>query len=345
MNRFVLVLVLLASAVAVAAVPSAASVARPAADLVVAFDTLQAEKAMDRELWQRIQSDKKKAQKRARDKSPFKTDGRDIAGVVNVSFVSFDPFRFTADGLLSVSGGKGTSIKEDVGALADMAKDSGYTVEKRGGRKTPEYELSMDAIDDDDGESILPPTGAVLSVLDDSQAKFVARWGLSKNDVEALAASSGEENANPPLADALKAAPLSGTSLTVVGNAVKLASLPLDGNAEQKALKELLQQLSTFTISVRADGGELRISALLHFRNEDDATARRAEFRQDCEAILAALKRQQGGMVRTLSAGGEGKALTVDASLDIRSAWDSLSRFENSGRRPQKRKEKVDKRN
>lgn len=337
MNRFMLGLALLAlSAVSIAAVPSPASVARPTADLVAVFDTLQAEKAMDKGLWQRIQADKKRAQKRSREKSPFKTDGRDIAGVVNVSFVSFDPFRFTADGLLSVSGGKGTSIQEDVGALAGMANDSGYKVEKRGGKKTPEYELSMDAVKDDDGEAILPPTGAILSVLDDSQAKFAARWGLSKRDVEALAASSDEQNANPPLADALKAAPLSGTSLTVVGNAVKLANLPLDGNDEQKALKELLLQLSTFTISVRADGGELRISALLHFRNEDDAMARRDEFRQDCEAILTALKRQQGGTVRTLSAGGEGKTLTVDAALDIRSAWEFVSRFENSGHRTNK---------
>ena len=341
-SRFILALTLLANAASIAAVSSPASVVRPTADLVVVFDTLHAEKAMDVNLWKKIQADKKRAQKRSREKSPFKTDGRDIAGAVNVSFVSFDPFRFTADGLLNVSGDKGTSIREDSAALADMAKDSGYTVEKRGGKKTPEYVLSMDEIKDDDGDIALPQSGAVLTVLDDSQAKFTIRWGVSKKDVESLATEAAAKKADPPLADALKAAPLTDTSLTVVADAKKFASLPLDENEEQKALKELLVQLSTFTISVRVDGGNLRLSAVLDFKNVDDATARRAEFQQDCETAISAFKRQ-GGTLRTLSAGGEGKMLTIEASLDIRSAWDFLSRFENSGRRPRRGKKMLKK--
>ena len=157
MRRIVLAVVgMVLAAAESAATESLSAAASPAADLVVAFDTLQAEKAMDANLWKRIQSDKKRALQRSRDKSPFKTEGRDIAGTVNVSFISFSPFRFIADGVLCVSGGKGTSMREDVAMLADMAKDSGFEVSMSGGKKTPTYSFDMKAVPDDDGDEIMP---------------------------------------------------------------------------------------------------------------------------------------------------------------------------------------------
>ena len=86
--KLVISIVLLLPVSVIAADPSTTVAARPTADIVVAFDTLQAEKAMDGDLWKMIQTDKKKAQKHSRDKSPFKTEGRDIVGTVNVSFIS-----------------------------------------------------------------------------------------------------------------------------------------------------------------------------------------------------------------------------------------------------------------
>lgn len=326
-----------------AVVPSTTAAARPTADLVIAFDTLQAEKAMDGDLWKMIQTDKKKAQKRSREKSQFKTEGRDIVGTVNVSFISFSPFRFVADGLLSVSGGKGTSVREDAATLADMAKDSGFEVTKSGGKKTPVYTFDMKAIPDDDGDEKTPIIGAVLTVLDDSQARFTARWGIESDDAQKLEQSAADTvatNTTPPLAAALAAAPLSSSALGLVGNAERLAELPLDANEEQKALKELLVQLKTFTLVFRAEGADLRIGANLMFKSEETAVARRAEFVHDCEQLRTEMAAHGGSMLRTITAGGEGRSLKVDAAIDIRSAWSYLGRFENPGRRPRKNKKK-----
>jgi len=338
--KLVASIVALLSVSAMAAAPSTTAAARPTADLVVAFDTLQAEKAMDGELWKRIQTDKKKAQKRSRDKSPFKTEGRDIVGTVNVSFISFSPFRFVADGLLGVSGGKGSSIKEDAAVLADMAKDSGYEVTKSGDKKAPVYTFDMKAVPDDDGDEELPVSGAVLTVLDDSQARFTARWGIESDDAQKLEQSAADTvttNTTPPLAAALAATPLSSSALGLVGNAERLAELPLGANEEQKALKELLVQLKTFALVFRAEGADLRIGANLVFKSEETAAVRRAEFVHDCEQLRTEMVVRGGRMLRTITAGGEGRSLKVDAAIDIRSAWSYLGRFENPGRRRKKK--------
>ena len=329
------------SMVTAAAPSSTISAARPTADLVVTFDTFQAEKAMDGNLWKMIQAEKKKAQKRSSDKSPFKTDGRDIAGTVNISFISFSPFRFVADGLLCVSGDKGTSIREDAATLADMAKDLGYEVTKSGGKKTPIYSFDMKAIPDDEGDEVLPVNGAMLTVHDDSQANFVARWRIGLKEAEAWKRERDAKISEKPLAQALAATPLSSSSFGLVGNAERLAGLPLDENEEQKALKELLVQLKTFAVVFRVDSGDLRISANLMFKSDAMAAARRTEFAQDCEQLRTAMAAQGGGMLRTVSTGGEGKTLTVDAAVDIRTAWSFISRFENAGRRPRKNKKKA----
>ena len=175
-----------------AASVSLPAVANPAADLVVVFDTLQAEKAMNADLWKKIQADKKRAQQRSSDKSPFKTEGRDIAGTINVTFISFSPFRFIADGLLYVSGGKGTSMREDAMTLVDMAKDSGFEVTKSGDKKTPVYSFDMKATPDDDGAEGMPVCGAVLTVIDDSQARFTARWGIGPEEARKLERSTAD---------------------------------------------------------------------------------------------------------------------------------------------------------
>lgn len=339
MKRIALAVVgMVLAATASAAAVSLSAAASPAADLVVAFDTLQAEKAMDANLWKRILADKKKAQQRSRDKSPFKTEGRDIAGTVNVSFISFSPFRFIADGLLCVSGGRGTSMREDVATLADMAKDSGFEVTMSGGKKSPVYSFDMKAIPDDDGDEILPVNGAVLSVLDDSQARFTARWGIGAEDAEAWKNERAAKDVGQPLAEALAATPIANSALAIVGNAERLAELPLDENEEQKYLKELLVQLKTLSFVFRVEGGDLRIMANLIFKDEEMAAVRRTEFAQDCELVRTAMAAQGGSMLRTITAGGEGSAVTVDAAVDISAAWAFVSRFENAGRKRQKKK-------
>ena len=333
----ILSMVVFWSAASVAAAPAPTSVARPTADLVVTFDTLHAEKAMDGEIWKKIQDDKKRAQKRSRDKSPFKTEGQDIAGVVNVSFVSFNPFRFIADGVLSVSGGNGMSIKDDVDTLAEMAKDSGYAVVKSGGKKTPIYAIDLAEQSDDEG-TVFPANGVEFTVLNDTQVRFFARWGVVVDEFKKMreAMTDNAGGGAPPLASALDSAPLSGTALTIVGNAVRFADLPLDGNDEQRSLKDLLRQISTFTISARVDGKVLKLTALLVFKDEESAMARRTEFATDCNQVLSALTVQKS-MVQTLTSGGDGRNLTVEATLDIRKAWDTLCQFENTGRRPRKK--------
>ena len=313
------------------------AVANPAADLVVVFDTLQAEKAMNADLWKKIQADKKRAQQRSSDKSPFKTEGRDIAGTINVTFISFSPFRFIADGLLYVSGGKGTSMREDAATLADMAKDSGYEVTKSGDKKTPVYAFDMKAISDDDGDEGMPVIGAVLTVLDDSQARFTFRWGIGSEEalkLEQPAANTVATNLPPPLAAALAAAPLSGAALGLVGNAERLAELPLDMNEEQRSLKELLVQLEAFSVVFRVDGADMHIEASLMFKSNETAVVRRDEFVHDCEQLRTEMAAHGGSMLRTITAGGEDRSVKVDAAIDIDSAWAFFSRFENSGRRP-----------
>jgi len=330
-------IVALLSVSAMAAAPSTTAAASPTADLVVAFDTLHAEKAMDANLWKMIQSDKKKAQQRSREKSPFKTEGRDIAGTVNVSFISFSPFRFIADGLLRVSGGKETSMREDAATLSDMAKDSGFEVTKSGGKKTPVYSFDMKAVPDDDGDEGMPVNGAVLSVIDDSQARFTARWGIGPEEAEAWKNERAAKDGEQPLAEALAATPIANSALAIVGNAERLAEIPLDENEEQKSLKELLVQLTTLSIVFRVEGGDLRIVANLIFKEEAMATARRTEFAQDCEQFRTVMAAQGGSMLRTVTAGGEGRTVTVDAAVVLRAAWGLVSRFENAGRKRTKK--------
>ena len=111
----------------------------------------------------------------------------------------------------------------------------------------------------------------------------------------------------------------------------------MDGNEEQKALKELLVQLKTFALVFRVEGTDLHIGANLMFKNDEAATARRTEFAHDCEELRATMAAQGGSMLRTIMAGGEGRALTVDAAVDIRAAWALISRFENPGRKRNKK--------
>ena len=313
------------------------SVARASADMVIAFDTLHAEKAMDKDLWRMIQEDKNSAKGRSHEKPMFNTEGRDIAGIVNVSFLSFDPLRYVADGSLLVSGGKGASMQDDAAALANVAKKSGYGVSIVGGKKSPIYAFDMPEISEE-AEVVMPPNGAVLSVLDEARAEFTARWRVLSNEVQSVMAETKARE--PVLEESIAVTPLTDVSFAVIVNAEKLSELPLDGNEEQKSMKELLAQLKTLSLVFRAKGKSLLVSASLVFKDAGSAELRRTEFEQDFKQIreLSGEKSvNQVGMLESLGIRVDDKVLTLDASVDIRSAWLLISRFGNGASRKRKK--------
>ena len=328
--------VILQCGVVVADARLPASAVRSSADMIIAFDTLQAEKAMDKDLWSMIQKDKNRAKRRSHEKSMFNTEGRDIAGIVNVSFLSFDPLRYVADGSLLVSGGKGASMQDDAKALANSAQESGYSVVASGGKKSPIYTFDMPEMTEE-GESVMPPNGAVLSVLDEARAEFTARWRVPSNEVQsAMAEIKARE---PVLSEAIANTSLTDVSFAAIVNAEKLSELPLDGTEEQKSLKELLVQLKTLSLVVRAKGKSLLVSASLVFKDAENAELRRAEFERDFKQVLelsGGKSGNQAGMLESLTTRVDDKVLTLDASVDIRSAWSFLSRFDGGGARKAK---------
>ena len=80
--------------------------------------------------------------------------------------------------------------------------------------------------------------------------------------------------------------------------------------------------------------------AILTVMSAAGIRVRRAEFVHGSEQLRTELAAHGGSMLRTITSGGEGRSVTVDAAIDIRSVWSYLSRFENSGRRPRKHKKK-----
>ena len=227
-------------------------------------------------------------------------------------------------------------MQGDAAALADVAKESGYGVTSDGGKKTPVYSFDMPEMSED-GVPVMPPNGAVLSVLDEARAEFTARWRVPSNEVRSAMAEARARE--PVLAEAIANTSLTDASFAAIVNAEKLAELPFDGNEEQKSLKELLVQLKTLSLVFRAQGKSLLVSASLMFKDAEDAELRRAEFERDFKQIreLSCGKSgNQSGMLESLTTRLDGKVMTLEASADIRSAWSFLSRFDGGGARKAK---------
>lgn len=284
---------------------------RSNADLTVYFDTTQAERAMSPEIWKRIQSDKGKARRRS-GKKTFNTENRDAVGCVNVDFLSFAHFQFHLDGLLSVSGGKNASTRQDVRDFAAAFRELGYEVTESGGKKKPSCRASMTA----DGEH--PDSGAEIVSENEGSLRIKAYWGVKEQDV---AAARQKESR---LADLLSADSVKGSSFVLVGDARTLAKLPFGARGIQHSLERLLRKLAAFRVSGIVRDDALVLQADLRFLAEKDV----AEYRKKVDANTPELSCDNGlAVLRNLSSSTNGSKMLVTAELDLMAAWRVLDHF------------------
>ena len=94
------------------------SYADPSADLCIYINTKQAEKAMEKGLWDRIRQDKNNAIAKKSEGQLFSTKDRDMELIGNLHIVSMEPFCGTVDGLANISG----DLSGDIDKLMEMMK-------------------------------------------------------------------------------------------------------------------------------------------------------------------------------------------------------------------------------
>lgn len=288
--------------------------ARASSDLLVYFDTVQAEKGMTRQLWQTIEAGKKRAKQRNKESNDhddfniFNTEDRDIRGVLNFRIVTGNPLRMACAGTLATAGGKNASVSNDCEALFSFLKPIGAKLNKTGTKKEPQWNLSVPATNGF-GKIKMEMCPKNNNFLD-----FVAKYNMV-----------GDPPPRESTKDALLAGKISAFrgedwSFVLMGVGKKIAKLPMFGNTVRgMKVKHFLLSVSTLSIAVRIKGESLIVCASFSFIKENEAQ----KISDDLKGIEDALAKvaPEKTYLKSLRIRGEGNDVYADCELNLKESW------------------------
>lgn len=273
--------------------------ARPDSDALIYMDVAQAEKAMDKALWQKIEADKQAARNREREELAREEpdqdapDAPDVFGaisdmnpelVANITLVSREPLRLMVEGAVRFQTG------ED-------------------GRKLLEG-LAGSFV----GDESSVPMSLSIEETDDGICKFLLLYNLKKRvNLPPPAHSAARSNMFGRL---ISAKP----SVCLLMNSIRWAPL-LGGNEASADLQRLMIRADAVGIAVSVRARTIHVSAEAAFRREQDA----ADYARNAEAMSGDVgKLLSGPILRGVSASAHGLVVSISADIGIDEAWTSL---------------------
>lgn len=268
--------------------------ARPDSDALIYIDVAQAEKAMDKALWNKIEEDKLAAQNRAREEPDEDAhESPDLFGamsdmrpefVANITLVSREPLRLMIEGaILFRTGEDGRKLLEGL---------AGPLV----------------------GDESSVPVSLSIEETDDGICKFLLLYNMKKRV------------SLPPPAHSAARCDMFGRlismnpSACILMNSIRWAPL-LGGNEASRDLQSLMIRADAVGIAVSVRARTIHFSAEAAFRRERDV----ADYAQNAEAMSGDVGMLLSGpILYGVSSSAHGLVVSVAADIGIDEAWTSL---------------------
>ena len=278
--------------------------ADPSADLCVYINTKQAEKAMEKNLWNRIQQDKNEAISKKSKGQLFSTKDRDMELMANLRIVTMEPFCGSVDGIANISG----NLQGDIDKLMEtMKSNNGIDTQMSKQNDMDFYAIAIP------GTEGLSGIDCVFVPVTPNQIQF--RVNINSQDAvqkTVLSKSSAEPS------QAIKRFSSQELAFACIMSPEKIAGLELTDTAEKVA--EYLKQTSEIALSVRIAGQEMRLNGILSFKSDSDA----ADFVTIAKPFLSEIKSVAGAETPpNISVSGKDVDITIPVSIS--DAWDLIS--------------------
>lgn len=281
--------------------------ADPAADLCIYINTKQAEKAMEKGLWDRIQQDKNDAiAKKSKGDGKgqlFSTKDRDMEVMGNLRIVSMEPFSGSIDGIANITG----DLPGDIDKLMEMMKgNDGISSQMSKQGDLDFYSIAMSGADS------LSGFDCMFVPVKPNQIQF--RININSQDAvrKAVLSTYSEPSA------AIKRLSGQDIAFACILSPEKFAGLKFSDNSEK--VVEFLKQVKELAVSVRVAGQEMKLNGIFSFKSESDAAA----FVTIAEPVLSKVKPYAGAETPP-HVEVTGKDVDITIPVSISDAWDLIS--------------------
>ena len=292
--------------------------ADPSADVVVYINTKQPEKAMDKEVWDRIQKDKNQALKEKEEKGGgmFDTKNRDMEVIANLRIATVTPFSGSIEGVANISG----NLQGDIDKLMEtMNQKEGSMPQPQVSKKDDMnfYNLSLAGKDNTQGADVM------VVPITPNQIQFRININPKDKMSQSLLTATPASSGNKPPPESF--AKLAGQDVAFACYLVpeKLVGLnPADTDA-MEALNSFMKKISDIGLTAQVSGALTILKGSFTFKSEADAAAA-AESATD---ILPAIKSYFGTEQQSPRSTVNGKILELTIPLNTSDAWDMISRL------------------
>lgn len=283
--------------------------ASPQSDMIIYFNTKQAEKAMDPKLWQRIQKDKNQALKENADDLIFDMKGRDIEGLVNVYIRSVVPLNMSLDGVANISG----NIQKDIDKLSKYCSANniqGQTI-RRKSQKFYQYTIP--------GNENSQSTRFTFSVAENGILHF--QVAVNSSDDVQVSLNTVNTTGKATLVSGLAAEEL---SFAFALATQKFITIPIFSSPDSR-IGKIFQKFDTVTITGRIHAEDLLVMIKLKCKNPQDVNILLDTIKKGLRQILAGI----GTNAQNLSAKTEDTDLLIECRINIANFWNLVSRATN----------------
>ena len=301
--------------------------AQPLSDALFYLDTRQGEMAMDRDLWKKIERDRKAAAADKKNPSDEDEDGDDdldlFAGLadlnpeilINVTLVSRDPLRLMLEGKVCFHAGNDDAADKALDGLLSAFSDDDQKDDSQKGGGSSVRTVSFTTEEDD-----IPLSLSVRKAKDGAH-EFLLLYNLKKKvDLPQPAPSAHRIR----LVESFKA---SNPACCLVMNSIRWAPL-LDGFSESRDLRRLMRKADAIGISALARGRSVHMTFAAAFRNSESA----AEYAIKAESMAKDVSKIAAGpFLRNVKAASQGLSVSLTAEVDLESSWTSLMTLQPAG--------------
>ena len=280
--------------------------ADPAADVNIYINTKQAEKAMSKDLWERIRKDKNEAIEKKSKGQFFSTKDRDMELMGNLRIVSMEPFCGTIDGVANISG----DLMGDIDKMMESLKQTnGATPELSRQNDLDFYTLALSGADGISG------LDCMVVPVKPNQIQF--RFNINSKDPmqkKLMGISSAEPS------PALKKLSSQDLAFALILSPEKIAGINFANTDSGEKVAEFLKELDEIAISVYVAGSQMMIGGSFAFKSETSAS----EFVTVAQPLLSEVKSYAGGETPP-RINANGKDVSVTFPVSISDAWKAIS--------------------
>lgn len=275
--------------------------ADPTADIIVYVNTKQAEKAMEKKLWNRIQQDKNNAIDRNSEDRVFDTKGRDLELAANLRILSAEPFCCSVDGIANISG----DMLGDIGKLTDMLKeDAGVATQKNKRNDMDFYSFSLPEMES------FSNLDCMFVPVNPNQIQF--RININSNDAAPQKVLSKAPGSSP----AIRKMSSQELAFACVISPEKLAGIKVEDAEDFQAF---LKETSSIAFFAYVAGKQMMINGSFSFKTESSA----ADFLKNVKPAITQIKSLAGSETnpKVVSAG---KDVDIMIPVSVSDVWDMI---------------------